>query len=418
MSINYSETFKAMQVRDYRRYFWANGISSLGTWMQRLGMSWLVYRLTDSANWLGVITFTGWFSSFLLMPWAGAMLDGGSRRQILVLSQLLGFLQAFVLALMTIYGTIDITWLVILSLMLGIVNAFDMPGRHSFVSDIVPDKKVLANAIALNSTGFNLARLVGPALAGLIVAKWGEGPCFLLNSLSFLPFAWVLHTIKPVEQEASSGKSESFRTRIIEGFRYSAQHRLIFQTFILLSTASFMGMSIHMVLFPIIADRQLGGGAVTLGYLSAAMGLGAVVGALVLASRRSLEGMEKLPPVAFGIYGLMTALLSQTSSLLMALAITSVMGACIVFGWSASNTLLQTIAAKDKLSRVMSIYMMCFSGMSPIGSLFMGWFSTHTSTALAMITGGGSCMLAALYFIKSTRSVVVDLSDSESVVSA
>jgi len=405
MANNFRETFKALQIPEYRRYFYANGISSVGTWMQRLGMSWLVYRLTDSANWLGIITFTGWFSSFLLMPWAGAMLDGGSRRQILVVSQLVGFLQAMALALMTIYGIIDVAWLVILSLVLGLVNAFDMPGRHAFVSDVVTDKKFLANAIALNSTAFNLARLVGPAAAGLIVAKWGEGICFLINSLSFLPFAWVLYSMKLEEiLPATDTKRESFKKRIIEGFRYSAGHKLIMQTFILLSTASFMGMSIHMVLFPIIADRQLGGGAVTLGYISASMGLGAVVGALFLASRRSISGLEKLPPIAFGIYGIMTAFLSQTNSLFVGLALTTVMGACIVFGWAASNTLLQTIAAKDKLSRVMSIYMMCFSGMSPLGSLFMGWFSTRTSTAMAMLVGGGSCILVALYCMRNTPS--------------
>jgi MFS family permease len=192
MTFSVKETFKALQIANYRSYFLANFISSLGTWMQRLGMSWLVYRLTDSANWLGIITFTSWFSSFLLMPWTGVLLDSGSRRKILVVSQLIGFLQALALALMTIYGSINVVWVLVLSLVLGLVNAFDMPGRHSFVSDMVTDKTLLANAIALNSIGFNLARLVGPALAGVIVARYGEGPCFLLNSLSFLPFAFVL----------------------------------------------------------------------------------------------------------------------------------------------------------------------------------------------------------------------------------
>lgn len=403
MSISVKDTFRALQVANYRNYFFANGISSLGTWMQRLGMSWLVYRLTNSANWLGIITFTGWFSSFLLMPWAGAMLDTGSRRKILVLSQVLGFVQAIILALMTIYGTIDVVWVLLLSLVLGVVNAFDMPGRHSFVSDMITDKKLLANAIALNSIGFNLARLVGPALAGLIVAKYGEGPCFLLNAFSFLPFAWVLSRMDISEDRNPDKKQESFYVRIIEGFRYSIDQRLIFQTFLLLSTASFMGMSVHMVLFPIIADRQLGGGAVTLGYLSAAMGLGAVVGALWLASLRTVDGLYKLPPIAFGVYGVLIAALAYTNDLRIALLICAVLGVCIVFGWSVSNTLIQTIAAKEKLSRVMSIYMMCFSGMSPVGSLFMGWFSTYAGTPAAMLVGGGSCVLASAYYMIQVR---------------
>jgi predicted MFS family arabinose efflux permease len=207
------------------------------------------------------------------------------------------------------------------------------------------------------------------------------------------------------EEVLPKNGNESFMQKILEGFRYSAANKLILHSFILLSTASFMGMSVHMVLFPVIADRQIGGGAETLGYLTAAMGLGAIFGALALASRRSVKGLERLPAVAFGVYGVMTGLLALTSSLHTALFISAIMGVCIVFGWSASNTLLQVITAKEKLSRVMSIYMMSFSGMSPIGSLFMGWFSTRCGTPVAMIFGGGSCLVAALYFLQRTRNL-------------
>lgn len=399
MSISLKETFRSLQIPAYRSYFFANGISSLGTWMERLGMSWLIYRLTGSANWLGIITFTGWFSSFLLMPWAGVLLDSGSRRKILVASQLFAFTQGMVLTILTITETVNVAWLLLLSLAIGIVNAFDMPGRHSFVSDMITDKKLLPNAIALNSIGFNLARLVGPAFAGMVVAKYGEGPCFFLNSLSFLPFAFVLMRMKVDEKRTEKKQGESIYVRIVEGFRYSKEHKLIFNTFILLSTASFMGMSIHMVLFPIIADRQLGGGALTFGYLTAAMGLGAVLGAFWLASLRSVKGLVRLPALAFGLYGILCISLAHTTNLYLALLNCFFLGGCIVLGWSASNTLVQSIAAKEKLSRVMSIYMMCFSGMSPLGSLFMGWYSTNSGTAAAMLVGGGSCVLAAIYFL-------------------
>ncbi|MDD3149004.1 MAG: MFS transporter [Candidatus Riflebacteria bacterium] len=408
MAINFGKTFVALQAPHYRRYFVANTISSLGTWMQRLGISWLVYRLTDSANWLAIITFVGWFSSFLLMPYAGALLDTGRRRQILVFSQILGFGQAIVMALLTFYGLIDIYWVLFLSLLLGMTNAFDMPGRHSFVSDMFEDKQLLANAIAINSTGFNLARMVGPALAGIIVANYGEGLCFLLNSLSFLPFAWVLATMRlagEAEARKRAENQESFRSRIVEGLRYSRRHNLIFPMLILLSVSSFMGMSVHMVLFPIIADRMLGGGATTLGYLTGAMGFGAIFAALALASRRKLEGIHKLPAVAFGVYGLATIALAYCSNLFMAMPIAGLMGACIVFGWSSSNTLLQTVTDRDKISRVMSLSVMSFSGMSPAGGLFMGWFSTATSTTAAMVLGGIFCIISALFCAFKIRNI-------------
>ncbi|NCB39584.1 MAG: MFS transporter [Erysipelotrichia bacterium] len=413
MAINFEETFIALQAPHYRRYFVANTISSFGTWMQRLGISWLVYRLTDSASWLGIITFVGWFSSFLLMPYAGALLDTGRRRQILVYSQILGFSQAMIMALMTFTETINVFWILILSLLLGMTNAFDMPGRHTFVSDMFADKRKLANAIALNSTGFNLARMVGPALAGLIVAKYGEGLCFLLNSLSFLPFAWVLSTMrleKEVEDRKPASAQETFKQRIYEGLRYSAGHNIIFPMLILLSISSFMGMSIHMVLFPVIADRMLGGGATTLGYLTGAMGFGAILAALGLASRRKLEGIQRLPPAAFGVYGLATIALAFSNSMALAMFFSGIMGGCIVMGWSSSNTLLQTISDRDKISRVMSLSMMSFSGMSPIGGLFMGWFSTATTTEAAMVVGGVSCVISAIVCAFSIRHIRPDFS--------
>ncbi len=399
MRISLENTFIALQSSNYRRYFVANSISSLGTWMQRLGMSWLVYRITDSAGWLGVITFFSWFSSFLIMPWAGVMLVSGPRRKILAASQILGFIQALFLAIMTQTGYITVNWLLFLSVLLGFVNAFDMPGRHSFISDMVEDKKMLANAIALNSISFNLARLVGPALAGLVVAVLGEAPCFLINSLSFLPMAWVLFSMKLLLEGGENASRESFSRRIVEGFRYSATHPVILPVFLLISVMSLMGMSVQMVLMPVIAAKHLGGDAATLGYLTSGIGVGAVIGALMLALRKKIEGIEVLPPAAFGLYGLFTVFLAYSRSMSISLVLCALMGFCIVSGWAASNTLLQTVAEKRMMSRVMSIYMMCFSGMSPIGSLFMGWFSTYTTTSDAMVVGGLSCSAAALLYL-------------------
>jgi MFS family permease len=216
--------------------------------------------------------------------------------------------------------------------------------------------------------------------------------------------AWVLSRMTLEREPSAVENSESFSTRIKEGFRYAATHSLLFPAFILISVVSLMGMSMQMVLLPVIADRHLGGDAATLGYLTSAMGLGAVVGALGLALRKTTEGIEKLPPTAFGLYGLLSILLAYTRTLSTALFLCALMGICIVFGWSSSNTLLQTISEKRMLSRVMSIYMMCFSGMSPVGGLFMGWFSTNTTTSTAMVTGGLFCSLAAVIFLVQIRN--------------
>ena len=373
--------------------------------MQRLGMSWLVYRLTGSTTWLGTIVFFSWFSAFLLLPTTGVILDSGARQRILKYSQLLGFVQAMALAYLTWTEMINIPWLIVMSLLLGLVNSFDMPGRHSFVSDIVTDRKLLTNAIATNSLAYNLARLAGPAVAGFIVARYGEALCFFINGLSFLPFAWALFTIKLTEKPKEPKTREPFFKKISDGFSYAAQHEIILPVLGLLASASFMGMPIQMVLFPVIAAQTLGGGAVTLGYLSAAVGLGAVIGAIALAKRQNTEGLEQLPPRAFGMFGIMAAGIAFSRFLPLSLFFATMMGACIVFGWSACNTILQTTSTKEKRSRVMSIYMMCFSGSSPIGSFFLGWFATQTNPETAIILGACSCITAAFIYLRKVNKI-------------
>lgn len=399
----FQSTFSALKNKNYRNYFYSNGLSMIGTWMQRLAMSWLVYSLTGSALWLGIINFAGWFTAFLIMPWAGVILDCGSRRKTLMVTQFLGFAQAGILAYLTLNGMISVNILLAMSMVLGIVNAFDMPGRHAFVSDLVPDKKLLGNAIALNSSLFNLARLLGPALAGIIVAKFGEGICFLTNSLSFLPFAFVLLFMNVEETNGNNGKM-TWLQGIFEGISYALKHPFILPVLGMLATASLMGMSIHMVLLPIVADKILHGGSETLGYLTGAMGLGAVIGALWLASMRHVEGLVKIIPAAFGSYGFFAILLSQSSTFSLSLLFACMMGLCVVNGWSASNTLLQSVSEKEKRSRVMSLYLMCFTGMSPLGCLLMGWISSTIGVQQAMIMGGTACITGALTFHAHMKS--------------
>ncbi len=402
-------TFIALQSSNYRKYFVVNGISMMGNWMQRLAMSWLVYRITESATWLGIINFAGWFTAFLVMPWAGVFLDTFSRRKLLVFAQLTGIFQSVALAWLTFAGTIQIWHIVFLSVALGLVNGFDMPGRHAFVSDLVTEKKMLANAIALNSTLFNLARLIGPAIAGIIVARYGEGACFLINGITFFPAAIIL-TLMNIKEKKSRNTSDSFISGIKEGISYAWKHEGISIVLIMLSIASLMGMSMN-VLHPVLAKDVLGGNSETLGFLTGAMGLGAVVGALWLASRSSAVGMGRIIMFAFGGYGSLAVVLAWSEIFEFSLLLMFLMGICVVCGWSSSNTVLQTISDKGKRSRVMSIYLMCFSGMSPIGGLLMGRLASQFHVSIAMTIGGGTLLLSvfvlSFYLKKVEDSILV-----------
>ena len=398
-----SKIFIAFKVKNYRNYFIVNGISLIGTWMQRLAMSWLVYKITNSATWLGLISFAGWFTAFLIMPWAGVLLDTFSRRKILVATQCIGFLQAAILAYVTISGQVTPSILILLSIILGVVNGFGMPGRHAFVLDLVKEKELLANAIALNSTMFNLARLAGPAFAGIIVAKYGEGSCFILNSLSFLPAALLLSFIQ-VRETGREKLSSSYWHGIKEGWHYVRSHKTIFPVIILLATASFMGMSL-MVLLPVLAKKTLMGNSQTLGFLTGAMGLGAVVGALWLASRSSIKGMPLIINIAFGSYGILSICLGWSHNFTISIILMILIGFCVVSGWSSGNTLLQTISDQSKRSRVMSIYLMCFTGMSPIGGLLMGWLSTKINVSWTMTFGGFSLLVVAIILIVRQQKI-------------
>lgn len=401
------DIFKAFSVPNYRNYFVVNGTSLIGTWMQRLAMSWLVYKITGSAAWLGIIEFSGWFTAFLIMPWAGVLLDTFSRRKLLAATQFVGFIQAGVLAYFTVTGQVTVLHLVVLSIGLGVVNGFGMPGRHAFVLDLVKDTELLPNAIALNSTMFNLARLAGPAFAGIVVANYGEGVCFIVNSLSFLPAALLLIFMSVEEEQGRKDRTESYWTGVKEGFRYVKSHSVIYPILILLATASFMGMSL-MVFLPVIAKDVLQGNSQTLGFLTGAMGLGAVIGALWLASKSNTDGMPKIINIAFGSYGILSIFLGWSRNIIISILLMTLMGFCVVGGWSSGNALLQTISEKSKRSRVMSIYLMCFTGMAPIGSLLLGWLSGKIGVEWVM-TIGGSCLtlVATLLMLKLKSNEVL-----------
>jgi MFS family permease len=385
-----AHTFRALHSRNYRWYFVGQGLSLIGTWMQRVAMSWLVYRLTGSALALGVADFAAQFSAFLLMPVAGVLLDRYCIRRSLLVTQVMGLIQAVFMVLLVASGSETLGNVLVLSVMLGCVNSVDMPGRQAFAVHLVEHKEDLGNAIALNSTIFNLARLLGPSIAGVTIAWAGEGVCFLLNALSFFPILFVLWHIHPVENQARPPRQPLWQG-IREGLAYSWNRRSIRYILLELTLVSLIGMP-YMVLLPIIADQVLAGGPDTMGFLMGASGVGALAGALFMADRQQMAGTQKLIPVSFGWLGVGVILLSMGTTLRLCLPLMVFIGFWMVVGWSASNTSLQAMVDDSKRGRVMSLYVMTFTGAAPIGSLGAGALATHLGAPAALFWFGIACL--------------------------
>lgn len=408
MSFSLPFMLRAFNSRPYRLFFLTNGVSLFGTWMHRMSMSWLVYRLTDSPVWLGLVDFSGMFTAFLLMPFAGAILDLWDLRLGMLLSQTLGMVQAVLLGILTLTGQVEVWQVMILSVLSGIFMAMDMPGRHAIVPRLVARKEDLNNAIALNSSLFNCARLVGPSLAGMMIARFGEGICFLFNGLAFGPNLLVFWHLKEIGNQDSSAvfteqRPISALASIREGISYVRHHAVICPILWLAAASSLLGMSM-LVLLPIAAKEFLGGGPETLGFLMGAMGIGALVAALSLATRSDAAGLNRIVPRSFGLFGLGLAAFAHSRHFYLSLGLMVFCGFCMVSGWTSSGTLLQTLVDDDKRSRVMSLYLMTFTGMAPIGSLLVGLIAEQTGAGIAMSLGGLSTALAAAVFLRIHRA--------------
>jgi len=361
-----------------------------------MAMSWLVYKLTGSAILLGVIDFSSQFSAFLLMPIAGVLLDSFNLRKSLLITQSLGLIQALLLWLMTATGTVNFGNLVLVSVFLGMINAFDMPGRQAFTYHLIDKKEDLVNAIALNSSLFNSARLIGPAVAGLLVAALGEEVCFFVNALSFVPIVFILWSLK-INVQRVKRRKPPFWEGLTTGLRYAFHNTLIAPILGLCSLSSFIGMS-YIVLLPVFARDVLGGGPQTLGFLMGANGLGALIGALYLASRKDLSRLDRMVPTAFGLLGIGVVMFARVKGTSLAMLLMIFNGFWMITGWSASNTLLQTEVEEDKRARVMSLYTMSFMGMAPLGSLLQGYFSQKWGIINSLTLSGTLCFAASAIF--------------------
>jgi MFS family permease len=367
----------------------------MGTWITRIATSWLVYRLTGSALLLGVVGFCGQIPTLLLAPFAGVAVDRFDRHRILVWTQALSALQSLALAVLALTGTITVGWVLVLQVLQGMINAFDTPARQAFVVQMVEDRADLPNAIALNSTMVNGSRIIGPSVGGIIIAAVGEGWCFMVDAISYLAViaSLLMMRVHPTTaREVRTGVLDE----LVAGYRYVSGFAPIRTALLLLALVSAMGMP-YTVLMPVIASKVLHGGPHTLGFLMTASGLGAVVGALYLASRRSVLGLGRVMMVATLSFGFGLIGFGLIRSLWAALVILPLVGAGFMVEMASTNTILQTITEERMRGRVMAFYTMAFFGTAPIGSLLAGVAASRIGASATIVLGGIACVAAGLW---------------------
>jgi len=389
-------TLISLRNRNYRLFFFGQTASLVGTWMQVVAMSWLVYHLTNSALLLGLVGFFSQIPAFFIAPFAGVFIDRWNKHRVLVITQILSMLQALALAVLTLTGAINIWHIVALSLSLGFINAFDMPARQSFVVEMVEKRSDMANAIALNSAIVNVSRLIGPAVAGILVALVGEGYCFLINAISFMAVIVALLAMKIKKfQPAISGKNVLHEVR--EGLRYAFGSTPIRWLLILLGIISIAGMP-YTILMPIFAKDIFNGSSYTLGFLMASSGVGALIGGIYLAARKTVLGLGKILAAAAAIFGTGLIFFGISKILWLSLAMMVFTGFGMLINIAAVNTILQTITEDDKRGRVMSFYTMAFIGLTPIGNLLAGILAESIGAPNTVIISGAVCILGAIIF--------------------
>lgn len=401
-SSNIKFLLRGLGYRNYRFFFIGQGISLVGTWIQQLAMSWLVYRLTDSTFMLGVVGFSSQIPTFILTPFGGVLADRANRHRVLIVTQILSMLQALTLAALVLTGTVEVWHIITLGIFIGCINAFDIPARQAFLLDMIENRADLGNAIALNSSMFNAARLVGPAVAGVIIAIAGEGICFLLNGLSFLAVLAALLAMRVKPQKIEQQQANPLRG-LKEGISYAFTFTPIRSILLLVALASVMGIP-YSTLMPVFARDILQGGSHTQGFLMGAVGLGALTGALFLASRKNVRGLGKIIAISAGLFGTGLVAFSFSRVLWLSLLAMALTGFGMMVQMASSNTVLQTLADDDKRGRVISLYATAFMGMMPFGSLLAGSLAKAIGAPTTLLIGGLCCILGALLFARHLPS--------------
>src|SRR4051812_839216 len=387
---------RALRHRNYRLFFAGQTLSLVGTWITRIATSWLVYRLTGSALLLGVVGFCGQIPTLVLAPIAGVFVDRWNRHRVLVVTQVLSMLQSLALAVLALAGVITVVEVLVLQVFQGVINAFDTPARQAFVVTMIEDRADLPNAIALNSLMVNASRILGPSIGGVLIAAVGEGWCFLADAISYLA---VIASLLAMRVPASTRRP--VETRVLDelraGFRYVTRFAPIRTSLLLLALISTMGMP-YTVLMPAIATKLLHGGPHTLGLLMGASGVGALGGALYLASRPTVVGLGRAIAIASAVFGAGLVAFGLSRALWLSLLILPLIGAGFMISLAATNTIVQTITEEHLRGRVMAFYTMAFLGTAPLGSLLAGVLADRLGEPATIVLGGAACMLGAAWF--------------------
>jgi MFS family permease len=393
MKIN---ALRALRHRNFLLYFCGQSVSLAGTWMTRLATSWLVYRLTGSSWLLGVISFVGQIPTFLLAPMAGVWVDRWERRRVVIMTQILATVQSLLLAWLTLSKHITVSEVIWLSIFQGAINAFDMPARQSFLIQMVEGREDLGNAIALNSTMVNAARLLGPAIAGLVIAAVGEGYCFLIDGLSYFAVIASLLAMR-IEPHAVNKPTTSMSDQLREGWDYVSTFLPIRTVMILFAIVSFMGVP-YTVLMPVFATKVLHGGPHTLGFLMGASGVGSIISALTLAARKSVRGLYRIIPAVAALFGCGLIAFSFSRNFWLSMGLLAITGFGMMQQFAASSTVIQTILEDDKRGRVMSYWTMAYMGASPFGSLLAGGLAPVIGAPGTVVLCGAGCVAGAVWF--------------------
>ncbi|MDB4987405.1 MAG: putative transporter [Myxococcaceae bacterium] len=387
---------RALRHRNYRLFFAGQSISLIGTWLTQVAASWLVYGLTKSAFLLGVASFASQAPTFFLSPFVGVWVDRVDRHRVLVVTQALAMLQSSLLAYFALRGTLDVGHIIALNAFQGLVSAIDIPTRQSFVVHMIEDRDDLPNALALNSSMVNATRLIGPTIAAVLIGLVGEGYCFLVDALSYIAVLASLLSMR-LPPPVVGPKHARMLDELSDGFRYVKTFRPIRAILLLLTVASLVGTP-YSVLMPVVAREVLGGGASTLGALTASAGLGALAGALYLAARPTVRGLLRVIPLATLIFGIGLIAASQSRWLALTMPLMVLVGGAMMVQLASSNTILQTLVDEDKRGRVMAFYSMAVFGVAPFGSLAAGALADRVGAGPTLLIGGGICCVAGLAF--------------------
>ncbi len=398
-----AKIFSSLRSKNYRLYFAGQSVSLIGTWMQNVALSWLVYRLTGSVFLLGLVGFMSQIPMFILAPITGVLTDRFDRLRIMTLAQICFMLQALAMTLLVLFNLIAVWHIIALSLVFGIISAFDAPARQSLVIDLIDKREDLGNAIALNSAVFNGARLVGPAIAGITIAIVGEGICFLLNTLSFIAVISALLKIKvPVRKMVI--ENIKLKKVFTDGLSYTFRTIPIRMLLIQLALLSLVALP-FIVLLPAYAKEILHGSADTLGYLMSSLGAGALTGAIYMASRKSVIGLGRIISLCSSLLGLMIVLAALSQKTIFSLILFYFGGLSMILTIAAINTMIQTIADEDKRGRVMSFYAMALMGTTPIGNLMAGTIASGIGIPYTLLAGGIITIISGAVFELKRKSL-------------